>query len=710
MWVAAMRAQRRVNALLKKLQTIQRLIRPDGRAEYALKYFGAHCLPGDAEVLTKQGWVRLDAWDECEIAQWAEDGTIRFLPAFQNKFAVEETGVVIDAPHVKGVFTAGHTIPFFSKRGKFQTAAAGDACRLAQVRIPVAGLLQEEAGAITVEQMRVLVAAQADGHWLPLREGGLRFRFVKERKKERISFVLQEAGIKFRVNIFPSEPVVSVVSVSEKDCPVWLTRDRKVFGPWLLQLDAGARFDFLDEVFLWDGTVDKNGTRSYSSCVKQNVEWLATMCHLSGSSMSVKSRAKGNVLWRDLHSGIIRKDSIADVRKKHWKLGDKLSEVFCPTTQTGYWMYRMGGQIAITGNTARWSGGKGEQDRSTSKKAGGSDWNPQNLPQKEMFGKGWWEESGKQLLGDLVNLDDQDDFGVDLRKCIIPAEGCHFVPADLSQIEPRVLWWFAGMVAALKEVGKGISPYEVHGRQTMGYNLAQPMKKGDPAAYRLAKARVLALGYGAGWLKFITMARMYEAEAVFDEPVSEADVKCFDAYLKKCKNVIWLGMWKSANEKTRQTYVNSWKIVTAFRESNPLIRALWYRLGDKLKEAAQRQEDFEIELPSGRSIKYRKIAAQEGDITGVIIRSGRPERHRLYGGLLCENLVQAAARDVFAEGLLRLDDAGYPVAVHIHDEAVCEVPLAVEAQDVAKVLAQAPLWMADLPVEAEAESTPYYTK
>jgi DNA polymerase len=89
------------------------------------------------------------------------------------------------------------------------------------------------------------------------------------------------------------------------------------------------------------------------------------------------------------------------------------------------------------------------------------------------------------------------------------------------------------------------------------------------------------------------------------------------------------------------------------------------------------------------------------------------KRQRFYGGKLCENLVQAVARDVFAEALLRLERAGFEVVFHVHDEAVCEVatqnaPEAARA--IAALLTTTPDWMPGLPLEAETQISPSYFK
>jgi DNA polymerase len=63
--------------------------------------------------------------------------------------------------------------------------------------------------------------------------------------------------------------------------------------------------------------------------------------------------------------------------------------------------------------------------------------------------------------------------------------------------------------------------------------------------------------------------------------------------------------------------------------------------------------------------------------------------------------VQAIARDVFAEDILRLEAAGLPVVFHCHDEAVLEVEPDVELADVLPRLRQPPEWALDLPLDAE---------
>jgi DNA polymerase len=76
-----------------------------------------------------------------------------------------------------------------------------------------------------------------------------------------------------------------------------------------------------------------------------------------------------------------------------------------------------------------------------------------------------------------------------------------------------------------------------------------------------------------------------------------------------------------------------------------------------------------IVLPSGRSLYYpspkvelerRRGAKMVDQVTfwGVNAKTRQWEKQRLYGGLITENIVQATARDVMANGKLTREGSG----------------------------------------------------
>ena len=88
-------------------------------------------------------------------------------------------------------------------------------------------------------------------------------------------------------------------------------------------------------------------------------------------------------------------------------------------------------------------------------------------------------------------------------------------------------------------------------------------------------------------------------------------------------------------------------------------------------------------------------------------------RARLWPGLACENVTQAAAADVLRAALRVLDALGVGVVLHCHDEILLESPeQAAEAgrRILMETMQRAPEWAAGLPLKAEAKIMLRYGK
>jgi len=169
--------------------------------------------------------------------------------------------------------------------------------------------------------------------------------------------------------------------------------------------------------------------------------------------------------------------------------------------------------------------------------------------------------------------------------------------------------------------------------------------------------------------------------------------------------------FKVLDEQTQRFWVNSWKQVEDYRKANSKITQFWKRLETDIRSAKINKE-YEIILPSDRSLRYKNIM-DHGGISAEVPRLGRLMRVSMHGGILTENVIQALARDVFADCLLRLDEAGIEVILHAHDEAVCLVD-ADKAEEKLKqitaIMSTPPSWMLSLPQAAEGKATERYTK
>ena len=125
-----------------------------------------------------------------------------------------------------------------------------------------------------------------------------------------------------------------------------------------------------------------------------------------------------------------------------------------------------------------------------------------------------------------------------------------------------------------------------------------------------------------------------------------------------------------------------------------------------------------MQLPSGRWLVYYNARLREHQkfdgkqeivFEGVDGTSKKWTLQSTYGGKLTENAVQAIARDCLAMSMLRLDKEGYPIVMHIHDEAVMEA----EENSIGKIediMGRPISWAKGLPLSADGFETPFYKK
>src|SRR5262249_4449489 len=66
-----------------------------------------------------------------------------------------------------------------------------------------------------------------------------------------------------------------------------------------------------------------------------------------------------------------------------------------------------------------------------------------------------------------------------------------------------------------------------------------------------------------------------------------------------------------------------------------------------------------------------------------------------YGGLWTENIISGMCRDLLAAAILRLETAGYPVVLHVHDEGVCEFG---RQEEFDRIMSESPAWALGLPI------------
>ena len=136
-------------------------------------------------------------------------------------------------------------------------------------------------------------------------------------------------------------------------------------------------------------------------------------------------------------------------------------------------------------------------------------------------------------------------------------------------------------------------------------------------------------------------------------------------------------------------------------------------------------KDLVVTLPSGRDLYYRRcriesrvprFAARSGahlKARPTLVYHGPRGETELFGGKITENLVQAICRDLLCCTLIRCEQEGLPVVLHVHDEVVVQVKAARAEEALHRLVAimvRPPGWAVDFPILVEGFASPRYTK
>lgn len=315
----------------------------------------------------------------------------------------------------------------------------------------------------------------------------------------------------------------------------------------------------------------------------------------------------------------------------------------------------------------------------------------QNLPQNKL------PDADLDIARQLVRAGDLEGFELlydDLagtlsqliRTAFVPKTGCRFIVSDFSAIEARVLAWLSSEQWRLDVFNTHGKIYEASAEQ-MFHLPPGSVKKGDPMRQK-GKIAELALGYGGS---VGAMKNMGALEMGLTEPELKPIVDSWRAANRAITKFWW--DTDAAARKTIQTKApTSLPYDMGFMKQGPLLR---------------------LRLPNGRTLSYVKPAIQDDSITyeGTIQASGGWGRIESYGPKLVENIVQAVARDCLAETILRLEENGFPVVFHVHDEVICEVPEGISsAKELGALMAEPISWAPGLPLKADAYECEYYRK
>lgn len=296
------------------------------------------------------------------------------------------------------------------------------------------------------------------------------------------------------------------------------------------------------------------------------------------------------------------------------------------------------------------------------------------------------------LFGDV-----SDTLSQLIRTAIIAKEGYTLCVADFSAIEARVVAWLSGETWRQKVFAEGGDIYCASASSMFGV----PVVKHGVNGHLRQKGKVaeLALGYQGG-------VNALKAMGALDMGLTEEELP----------NIV--EFWRQASPKIKELWYTVEKAAAyTVTTGNPMTldHGITFRLE---VDPFYGYRYMTIELPSGRKLFYPDphIKLNNFDKEAVHFKTQLNNAwvtESTYGGKLVENITQAVARDCLALTLTRLSGNGLPAIMHIHDEAVIEVPKgeANEYLDIVEKTFALPIpWAEGLVLTAAGFTNDYYMK
>ncbi len=446
-----------------------------------------------------------------------------------------------------------------------------------------------------------------------------------------------------------------------------------------LDLDAAVRKDYLQEASELSGLSNPNS-------VKQLIKWLQE--ELDEEVDNLSKETVTDLLGKDIPSDAARR--MLQIRRE---LGKTSNKKYLAIETAACADGRVRGLLQFYGanRTGRWAGRIVQ---------------PQNLPRTYIDGdllplarqlvKSRQRDALQLVFGSVPDTLSQ------LIRTALVADPFHtFVDADFSAIEARVIAWLAGEEWVLEVFRTHGKIYEATASQMFGIPLER-IKKGNPEySYRQkGKVATLALGYQGGTGSLISMGALRNGLTEDELP----DI---------------VERWRKANPAIAQFWYNVEAAAKEAITSGRRIELLQGKLVFAREMDPAKGLDFlTIQLPNGRKLFYvqphisqNRFGRPSIGYWGMNQKTKKWGKLETYGGKLVENITQAVARDCLAEAVERLEEAGYGVVFHIHDEVVIEAPPEkAQLEDVVRIMSQVPAWAPGLPLNAEGWTNDFFKK
>jgi DNA polymerase len=290
---------------------------------------------------------------------------------------------------------------------------------------------------------------------------------------------------------------------------------------------------------------------------------------------------------------------------------------------------------------------------------------------------GRWAGSDKV---NFQNLPSRDKKKKALKNAVIAPLDHNVINSDSSQIEARVLVWVAGQEDVVEWYREGRDVYSEFASKVYGKTIT----KADATERFVGKTCTLGLGYGTGWSKLQHTLKTSPPGANLPD--------------HECQ-----------------------RLVRIYRQVNDRVIKLWEECDRALKDLVAWPENKQpyylgtkkcllvtpkgIQLPNGLYITYPQLEHKREEGKDKFVYKSRKGYVSIWGGSVVENVIQALARIIVGEQMIKIKEHYKPVLT-VHDAIVC-IAKKDDTDNAMKIITDImstpPSWGQDLPIACEAK-------
>lgn len=317
------------------------------------------CFTGDTEVLSPNGWVRLDEYKGQQVAQWSS-GVASFVTPMayiSKEYSGEMVRHTTKSNSVDLLTTPNHRVLFYNSVTKQQEVRPAKDVPMGRSCFYRSAFLETAGVCLSDDDIRLAVIIQADATLE--NEGkskttnhadgldGWRMELKKARKIHRAKEILTAAGIEYsEYRLGRGTTLIRFRAPAGKF--------NKVFGSEFYKMSVAQRAAFSTEIRYWDGHVNKRGRVMYSSVIKANadvVQWAFSMSGVyANTGMYKRIGTRSNIYWVSVSEKLVRGDHCLTSPHIRRSSEQHTGRVYCVQVPSSFIVTRRNGAVCVTGN------------------------------------------------------------------------------------------------------------------------------------------------------------------------------------------------------------------------------------------------------------------------------------------------------------------------------------------------------------------------